>query len=137
MSKTNDARLVASLILFFFGGASVSFEVFTALALMQGDRTILEQALGLQRFVALALVTLTLATLITQLDRLLWLGRTILIGGGFGLVQAAFVYLTVPERWDLTWQLGVPNALLVMGLGYWLNRLAGRRAAGREPSGDA
>ena len=124
-----DLRLVGSIILFFFGGFFVALEVFIALALMHGGRSLLEQALDLHRFVALAAAALALATWITPLNRFRWLGRAILIGAAFGAFQSITVYLTVPERWDLTWRIGIPNALLLLALGAWLNRLASRREA--------
>ena len=129
MRAAQDLRLVGSMLLFFFGGAAVSLEVFTALALLEGGRTLTEQALALERFVALAIACLAIATWITPLNRLRWLGRSILIGGGFGAFQAATVYATVPERWDLTWRIGVPNALVVLGIGYWLHRRAAQQQA--------
>ena len=129
MDQIKDLRLPASIILFFFGGFWVALEVFIALALMHGGRGLVEQALDLHRFVALAVATLALATWLTPLNRLRWLGRTILIGAGLGAFQAFTVYVTVPERWDLTWQVGIPNALLVLALGAWLNRLAAQREA--------
>jgi hypothetical protein len=129
MGKSSDFRLVASLILFFVGGFLVALEVFTGLALLHGGRSLVQQVLGLHRFVALSAAALAIAAWLTPLDRLRWLGRTILIGGALGAFQALTVYLTVPERWDLTWQIGIPNALLVLALGAWLSRLANRRRA--------
>ena len=133
MGIAKDFRLTASLILFFLGGAAVAMEVFIGLALMEGGRSLLQQAIGLHRFIALAAAFLALAVWLTPLNRLRWLGRAILIGAGFGIFQAATVYLAVPERWDLTWRIGVPNALLVLALGALLNRLATRRQAAMLP----
>lgn len=129
MEHIKDLRLVASLMLFFLGGFFVALEVFIGLSLLRGDRTLLQQALDLHRFVALAAASLALAAWLSPLNRLRWLGRSILIGAAFGAFQAATVYVTVPERWELTWQIGIPNALLVLAIGYWLNRLANRREA--------
>ena len=123
----DDLWLVTSMLLFFAGGFFVALEVFTALALLHGGRDLLRQAFDLHRFVALAAASLTLAFWITPLNRFRWLGRSILIGAGLGAFQALTVYASVPERWDLTWQIGIINALLVLAIGAGFIRIANRR----------
>lgn len=117
-------RLQAGTILWFIAGFFVSLEVFVALAFMHGGRSILTQATLLPPFVALAVGTLALAALVWPGNRLLVLGKTILIGAAIPALTSITVYTTVPPSL-LTWKLGLINLLLVVGLGLLLYRMGG------------
>jgi hypothetical protein len=120
MKDVFGIRWAASFLLFFFGGIFVSLEVFAALAFMAMGRSLTVQAWSLHRFVGLAIAALAVATCISPINRLSSLGRAILIGASIGAAVTLPVYISVPERWQLTWRLGLINLALVAALGLWL-----------------
>ena len=118
-------RWATSFMLFFFGGALVSLEVFCALALEQADRSLIQQALALSRFIGLAAGCLALATWLSPINRWRSLGRALLSGAAAGIVGAAPVYFLLPDPYVLTWKLGLLNLILIVALGAALDRRAG------------
>lgn len=123
-SKAAEWRYVTSLMLFFTAGFLISLEVFTASAFLQHGRSLAEQAWMLRRFVGLAVLSLGLATLASPDHRSLKAGRTIILGTAVGLLASASPYAMVPIR-DLTWQLGLINLAIVLGIGIFMFRRGG------------
>lgn len=118
----SDARWILGFLLYFAGALLVGLEVFTALALMHMERSLVEQASALARFVGLAAAALLLATLASPVNRWRSLGRALLVGAAFGLVGALPVYIVLPDPYQLTWKLGLANLLLIVAAGAWLDR---------------
>ena len=118
-------RWVISFLLFFTGAIVVGLEVFVALALMEGGRSLAEQVVGLSRFAGLAVACLALATWLSPVNHWRALGRALMAGAALGIFGAVPVYLMVPDPYGLTWKLGLINLVLIVAIGAVLDRRPG------------
>ncbi|WP_156029715.1 hypothetical protein [Sphingomonas sp. URHD0057] len=125
-------RKQISSLLFIVAGLLVSLEVFVGLSLMQGGRPLAEQAQHLVRFAGLSIAALALATAVCPDHRLLSLGRALVLGAALGIVVSLPAYAAVPDRAQLTWQLGLMNVLVVGGIGALIFVRAGGVFPGRR-----